>query len=58
MPKTKIDKDLVIRKAVHMANKTGIENLSLKILAAQLSVKSPSLYKHVIYLYFFNYDTH
>lgn len=47
LPKTKIDKDLVIREAAHMANKIGIEKLSLKTLAAQLGVKSPSLYNHV-----------
>ncbi|MCI8732682.1 MAG: TetR/AcrR family transcriptional regulator, partial [Lachnospiraceae bacterium] len=47
MPKTKIDKELVIREAAHIANKIGIENLSLKTLASQLGVKSPSLYNHV-----------
>jgi AcrR family transcriptional regulator len=30
-----------------MANTIGIENLSLKTLAAQLGVKSPSLYNHI-----------
>lgn len=47
MPKTKIDKESVIREAAYIANKAGIENLSLKTLAAQLGVKSPSLYNHV-----------
>ena len=47
MPKTKIDKELVIKEAAYIANKMGIENLSLKTLAAQLGVKSPSLYNHV-----------
>lgn len=47
MPKTKIDKELLIKEAAHMVNKIGIENLSLKILAAELGVKSPSLYNHV-----------
>ena len=40
MPKTKIDKESVIREAANIANKMGIENLSLKTLAAQLGVKS------------------
>lgn len=47
MPKTKIDKESVIKEAAYMANKMGIENLSLKTLALQLGVKSPSLYNHV-----------
>ncbi len=47
MPKAKIDKEWMIRKAAHMANQTGIENLSLKALAAELGVQSPSLYNHV-----------
>ena len=47
LPKTKIDKELVIREAAHIANKIDIENLSLKTLAAQLGVKSSSLYNHV-----------
>lgn len=47
MPKVKMDKDLVVRQAAHMANEIGIENLSLKTLAEQLGVKSPSLYNHV-----------
>lgn len=47
MPKTKISKEMVIKEAAHMANKIGIENLSLKTLAAELGVKSPSLYNHV-----------
>lgn len=47
MPKTKIDKELVIREAANLANQTGIENLSLKTLAAHLNVKPPSLYNYV-----------
>ena len=47
MPKTKIDRETIIREAAHIANETGIENLSLKTLAAKLGVKPPSLYNHV-----------
>lgn len=47
LPKSKVDKPLVIREAAHMANETGIENLSLKTLAVRLGVKSPSLYNHI-----------
>ena len=47
MPKIKIDKESVIKEAAYMANTIGIENLSLKTLAAQLGVKSPSLYNHI-----------
>jgi len=47
LPKIKIDKESVIKEAAYMANTIGIENLSLKTLAAQLGVKSPSLYNHI-----------
>ena len=47
MPKIKIDKESVIKEAAYMANTIGIENLSLKTLASQLGVKSPSLYNHI-----------
>ena len=47
MPKTKIDKSLIIHRAVHIINTAGIEKLSLKTLAEDLGVKSPSLYNHV-----------
>ncbi len=47
MPKTKIDQSLVIDKAIHRINMSGIENLSLKTLAEDLGVKSPSLYNYV-----------
>ena len=46
LPKIKIDKESVIKEAAYMANTIGIENLSLKTLASQLGVKSPSLYNH------------
>lgn len=47
MPKTKIDKSLVIDRAMQLINVSGIENLSLKTLAEDLGVKCPSLYNHV-----------
>ena len=47
MPKIKIDKESVIKEAAYIANMIGIENLSLKTLASQLGVKSPSLYNHI-----------
>lgn len=47
MPKTRLDRDLVVMKAAQMVNKKGLEQISLKMLASELGIKSPSLYNHV-----------
>ncbi len=47
MARAGLDKDIVIRKAAELANETGFENLSLKTLAKELNIKSPSLYNHI-----------
>lgn len=43
MPKTRFDKNLVITKAAQMVNKVGLEQVTLKKLADELGIKSPSL---------------
>lgn len=47
MEKTKLDKNIVIRKAAEIVNKMGVEQITLKMLANDLGVKSPSLYNHI-----------
>ncbi len=41
-----LDRKTIIEVAANMADERGIANVTLKLLAAELGVKSPSLYKH------------
>lgn len=45
-PMTKIDKKAIIDAAANIADEKGIANVTLKVLATELGIKSPSLYKH------------
>lgn len=44
--KAGLDKKTIIETAANMANELGITNVTLKMLANELGIKSPSLYKH------------
>lgn len=44
--KVGLNKNKVIEVAAEMADKKGIANITLKELASELGIKSPSLYKH------------
>ncbi len=44
--KVGLDKTTILKAAANMADEKGIANVSLKVLASELGVKSPSLYKH------------
>lgn len=44
--KVGLDKKTIIEAAANMADERGIANVTLKVLATELGVKSPSLYKH------------
>ena len=44
--KVGLDKKTIIEAAANMADEKGIANVTLKVLAAELGIKSPSLYKH------------
>ncbi|MDE5589533.1 MAG: TetR/AcrR family transcriptional regulator [Acetatifactor sp.] len=44
--KVGLDRTMIIEAAAKMADERGIANVTLKVLAADLGVKSPSLYKH------------
>ena len=47
MPKNMVSEESIIETSALIANKIGLENLSLKIIADELNVKSPSLYNHI-----------
>lgn len=44
--KGRLDKNKIIETAANMADEKGVANVTLKTLASELGVKSPSLYKH------------
>lgn len=44
--KAGLDKKTIIEAAAHIADERGIVNVTLKVLAAELGIKPPSLYKH------------
>ena len=45
-PKTRLSRDIVVRKAVEIANHDGIHALSMRRLAKDLGVEAMSLYHH------------
>lgn len=47
MAKANIDKETIINKAVEIVNSVGIDKVTLKMLAENLGIKSPSLYNHI-----------
>lgn len=44
--KVGLDKKTIIEAAAKIADEQGIANVTLKVLAGELGIKSPSLYKH------------
>ena len=44
--KVGLDKNTIIEAAANTADEKGIANVTLKVLANKLGIKSPSLYKH------------
>lgn len=47
MSKNNISNELIIETAAKLSNRTGLDSLSLKDIAEELNIKSPSLYNHV-----------
>lgn len=47
MSRNGLDTNRIISRAAQMANEMGLENITLKMLADDLGVKSPSLYNHI-----------
>lgn len=47
MPRQGLDKEAVIEYAAMLADEIGFSEITLKLLAERMNVKSPSLYKHI-----------
>lgn len=47
MSRVGLERNKIIAHAAQMANETGLDQVSLKVLAQELGVKSPSLYNHI-----------
>lgn len=47
MPRQGLDKNAVVEYAASLADEVGFSNVTLKLLAERMNVKSPSLYKHI-----------
>lgn len=47
MSKNSINDEKIIETSALIANKVGLANLSLKMIADELNIKSPSLYNHI-----------
>lgn len=45
--RNRLDKTIILDAAAKMTDEKGIANITLKSLAEELGVKSPSLYKHI-----------
>ena len=47
MARAGLDKDIIVGRAAQMANEMGLENITLKMIAKEFGVKTPSLYNHI-----------
>lgn len=47
MSKNTINDKMIIETAADISNEIGLDNLTLKIIAEKLNIKSPSLYNHI-----------
>ena len=44
MARAGLDKKIIVRKTAQIANEIGVENVTLKMLADNLDIQTPSLY--------------
>ena len=47
MSKNNISDEVIIETSAKLVNEVGLDNLSLKMIAEELNIKSPSLYNHI-----------
>lgn len=47
MARAGLDKNVIIVKAAELANEVGIENVTLKLIADEFGIQTPSLYNHI-----------
>ena len=47
MARAGLDKNIIVGCAAQMANEIGLENVTLKLIAKEFGVQTPSLYNHI-----------
>ena len=47
MARNNISAELIVESSARLSNEFGLDNLSLKMIAEELDIKSPSLYNHI-----------
>ena len=47
MARAGLDKDVIVSRAAQLANEIGLENVTLKVIAKEFGVQTPSLYNHI-----------
>lgn len=47
MARTGLNEDVIVRKALNMANTIGFDKITLKTIADELNIQTPSLYNHI-----------
>lgn len=47
MARAGLDRDIIVEHAAQLANQIGLENVTLKMIAKEFGVQTPSLYNHI-----------
>ena len=47
MARVGLDKNLIVERAAELANEIGLDNITLKVIADEFGVQTPSLYNHI-----------
>ena len=47
MARVGLDKNLIVERAAGLANERGLDNITLKVIADEFGVQTPSLYNHI-----------
>ena len=47
MARVGLDQNMIVVRAAQMANEIGLENITLKLVAKEFGVQTPSLYNHI-----------
>lgn len=47
MARVGLDKNLIVERAAELANRIGLDNITLKVIADEFGVQTPSLYNHI-----------
>ena len=47
MARAGLDKEIIVSRAAWLANEIGLENITLKMIAKEFGIQTPSLYNHI-----------